>query len=86
MGEFRALLTLSNGSVTMYSDLKRHDDYIATAVDAVVDHSCTEIPTEAFAGFAGLKSVLLPESLEVIHDAAFEGCFNLNKINFPCLC
>ncbi len=33
--------------------------------------------------FAGLRSLTLPKSLKVISDSAFEGCKNLETVNFP---
>ena len=56
----------------------------------IIEEGITEIGHCAFAGstgytdsFINLKTVVLPESLKIINEAAFYGCENLSKINLP---
>lgn len=46
-------------------------------------HPVTAIADEAFAGCAGLVSVVLPDGVMVVDDEAFYGCENLTEIVLP---
>ena len=46
-------------------------------------HPVTAIADEAFAGCAGLVSVVLPDGVTVVDDEVFYGCENLTEIVLP---
>lgn len=46
------------------------------------DHAVTAVEKEAYAGQAGLKTVVFPSCLQVIGESAFENCADLEEITF----
>lgn len=58
-------------------------DRCLTIPDSIEGYPVTEIAAEAFKNQQNIKSVVLPDSIRVIHNRAFSMCSNLTVINLP---
>lgn len=62
---------------------KNNSKLIAGCNSSTVPEGVISIASNAFSGFAQLKSVILPSSLKVLEDGAFEQCVGLESVSFP---
>lgn len=62
---------------------KNNSKLIAGCNSSTVPEGVISIASNAFSGFAQLKSVIFPSSLKVLEDGAFEQCVGLESVSFP---
>ena len=62
----------------IYEDAFRDN---ANITELEISAPCTEIQSYAFANMKALKRVVLPDTVEYVHSAAFLGCSNLEQID-----
>ena len=64
---------------------KKYTDYgyVPASLKTVTLTSATEIPERAFYGCASLEYIILPDSVSLIEDYAFQKCTNLKSFTIP---
>lgn len=57
--------------------------YVGTASEVTIPEKCTEITASAFKNNRAITSVIIPESVSMIGNHAFDGCIQLSNVKFP---
>ncbi len=71
---------MEDGSITI--DGYTGDTAKLAIPDEIDGHTVKYIGKEAFANDSALKKVIIPDSVEVVHDYAFSTCVNLKTVEF----
>lgn len=70
-----------NGVINLLGISKADGDYNFVVLPSAIDNSSYEIYHHAFYGVDYIQSIIIPDSVHVIGDSAFENCYALKEVN-----